>query len=171
MRLAVDFPGVQLERVPWYEDKRFVMIAGGSSLGILVFVVLATILRVGRRIFLRRRPRMEPQPGTKWLTWGPRMAAVVWVLLLGSIGVYFAVQGDDLLPPTPEWFPWLVAVNWSTAAALLLSLFAALSAIRIWFHEDLRRITKIKFLLVGIACVILSLFAVHWHLIGPAHRI
>ena len=114
---------------------------------------------------------MVPQPGTKWLTWGPRMAAIVWVLMLGSIAGYFAVQGDDLMPPTPEWFPWLAAVNWSTAAALLLSLFAALSAIRIWFNEDLRRITKIKFSLVGIACVILSLFAVHWHLIGPAHRI
>lgn len=171
VRLAVDFPGVQIQRVPWYEDKRFVMIAGGSSLGILVLVFLATILRIGRRIFLRRRQRMVPQPGTKWLTWGPRMAAILWVLMLGSIGVYFAVQGDDLLPPTPEWFPWLVVVNWSTAAALLFSLFAVLAAIRIWFNEDLRRITKIKFSLVGLACVTLSLFAVHWHLIGPAHRI
>jgi hypothetical protein len=91
--------------------------------------------------------------------------------MLGSIGVYFAVQGDDLMPPTPEWYPWLEALNWSTAVALVLSLVAMFSALRIWWKEDLRRITKIKFSLVGLSCVILSWFAVHWNLIGPAHRI
>jgi CubicO group peptidase (beta-lactamase class C family) len=171
VRLAIDFPGIQLERVPWYENQRFVAIAAGSSLGILVLVVFATLLRIGRRIFMYRRQRLEPQPGTKWLTWGPRMAAFVWVLMLGSIGVYFAVQGDDLMPPTPEWYPWLEALNWSTAVALVLSLVAMFSALRIWWKEDLRRITKIKFSLVGLSCVILSWFAVHWNLIGPAHRI
>jgi CubicO group peptidase (beta-lactamase class C family) len=171
VRLAVDFPGIQIERVPWYENKRFVMIAAGSSLTVLALVVLASLWRTVRRIFLRRRPRLEPQPGTKWLTWGPRMSAFVWVVLIGSIIVYFAVQSDDMLPPTPDWYPWFVAVNWVTVLALLLSSFAVLSAIRIWFHEDVRRITKIKFSLVGLACVFLSLFAVHWNLIGPAHRI
>jgi CubicO group peptidase (beta-lactamase class C family) len=171
VRLAVDFPGVQLQRVPWFENKRLVAIAAGSSLGILILVVLATLLRTARRIFLGRRPRLDPQPGTRWLTWGPRTAAIVWVLLLGAIGTYMAVQGDDLMPPTPNWFPWFVAINWTTTVALILSLIAVLAAIRIWFREDLRRITKVKFSLVGVACVVLSLLAVHWNLIGPAHRI
>ena len=171
VRLAIDFPGIQLERVPWYENQRLVAIAAGSSLGILVLVVFATLLRIGRRIFMHRRPRLEPQPGTKWLTWGPRMAAFVWVLMLGSIAVYFAVQGDDLMPPTPEWYPWLEALNWATAVALVLSLVAVFSALRIWWKEDLRWITKIKFSLVGLSCAILSWCAVHWNLIGPAHRI
>src|SRR5262249_10397076 len=96
VRLAIDFPGIQLDRVPWYENQRLVAIAAGSSLGILALVVLATFLRIGRRIFMHRRPRLEPQPGTKWLTWGPRMAAFVWVLMLGSTALYFAVQSDDL---------------------------------------------------------------------------
>ena len=55
----------------------------------------------------------------------PRMAA----FRLGRCcseawAVYLAVQGDDLMPPTPEWFPWFVAMNWATAVALLLSLLA-----------------------------------------------
>ena len=93
VRLAIDFPGIQLQRVPWYENQRLVAIAAGSSLGILVLVVFATLLRIGRRIFMHRRPRLEPQPGTKWLTWGPRMAAFVWVLMLGSIGGVFRSAG------------------------------------------------------------------------------
>ncbi len=171
VRLAVDFPGVQFERVPWYEDYRFIAIAVGSSLAILLLVCIATVLRVGRRIFLRRRPRLEPQPQTRWLTFAPRSAAFLWIVFLGSLGGYLAVQGDDLMPPTPEMFPWFVAMNWVTAVAIVLSLLAVLAAIRIWRKADLRRITKTKFALVGLACAILSWFAIHWNLLGPAHRI
>jgi hypothetical protein len=45
------------------------------------------------------------------------------------------------------------------------------AAIRIWRRGELRWITKMKFSLVGFACLMLSLVAVHWHLIGSAHRI
>ena len=38
VRLAVDFPGVQLQRVPWYENQTWVLIALWSSMGILVLV-------------------------------------------------------------------------------------------------------------------------------------
>ena len=51
------------------------------------------------------------------------------------------------------------------------SLFAVFAAIRIWFRADLRRITKIKFLFVAVAVSFLSWFAIHWNIIGPAHRI
>jgi CubicO group peptidase (beta-lactamase class C family) len=171
VRAAFDFPGAQLERVPWYDDNRFVLSAAGTSLGILALVVLATLLRLGRRIFLRKRPRLEPQPGTAWLTFGPRMAAFVWVLLLGTIAVFFMVEGDDLMPPTPDWYKWFVLMNWGTCVALFFSLFAAIAAIRIWRRDDLRQITRVKFTLVGLACLILCWFAVHWNVIGPAHRI
>ncbi len=170
-RIAVNFPGVQFERVPWYENARFVMLAGGLSLAVLALVCLATLLRIGRRIFLRRRPRLEPQPETKWLTWAPRTAAFLWVAFFASIGGYLAFEGDDLMPPTPEIFPWLVAINWVTAVALALSVLAVFAGIRIWWKPDLRRITKTKFALVGLACAFLSWFAIHWNLIGPAHRI
>jgi len=75
------------------------------------------------------------------------------------------------MPPTPYWFKWMVLLNWATALVLLLSLFAVIAAMRIWRREPLRWITRVKFTLVGLACVILSWWAVHWHLIGPSHRI
>jgi len=171
VRIAVSFPGVQFQRVPWYENALLVGIAVGSSLGILALVVLATVLRVVRRIFLRSRPRWTPQPGTRWLTWGPRLASIAWVLLLGTIAIVLMVQGDDTLPPTPEWFKWFAAMNWATGVALFFSLFAVLSAYGIWWKDELRWITKVKFTLVGLACAILSWFAIYWHVIGPATRI
>jgi uncharacterized membrane protein YfcA len=171
VRVAVDFPGVQMQRVPWYENAKWIVPALVSSLAVLAAVVLASLLRLGWRIFLRRRARLEPQPGTVWLSWGPRLAAFGWIILLGSVAGYFAASGDDQMPPTPEWFKWFTALNWATGLALLLSLFAVISAIRIWRRDTLRWITRVKFTLVGVACVLLSWWAVHWNLIGPTHRI
>jgi CubicO group peptidase (beta-lactamase class C family) len=171
VRVAFDFPGEQMERVQWYEDRRFVLCVVGGSLAILALVVLATLLRLGRRIFLRKRAKLAPQPGTVWLTWGPRLAAFAWVVLLGTIVIFFMVEGDDMMPPTPDWFRWFVLMNWATGLALTFSLFAVVSAIRVWWRDNVRWITKVKFSLVGLACLMLCWFAVHWNLIGPAHRI
>ena len=171
VRLAIDFPGVQFERVPWYENHLLVLFAVGASLGTLALVVLAALLRLGRRIFMRKRPRLEPLPGTIWLSWGPLAAAIVWVLYLGTLAIFFLIKGDDLMPPTDAWFRWFAVMNWVTGLGLLVSVFAVLSGVFIWKRADLRWITKVKFAVVGGACVILSWFAVHWHLIGPANRI
>jgi CubicO group peptidase (beta-lactamase class C family) len=171
VRLAFDFPGVQLERVPWYENRALVLWSAGGSLGVLALVMLATLVRLGRRLFLPKRPRLEPQPGTQRLTASLRLAAFAWCILLGTIAGFFIAAGDDMMPPTPDWFKWFVLMNWATGVALFFSFFAVLAGIRVWRRSQLRWITKIKFSLAGLACLILSWFAVYWHLIGPAHRI
>ena len=162
VRLAIDFPGMQLQRVPWYENSRFVLPALWSSLGGLALVVVATVLRIGRRIFLHRRARLDPQPGTRW---------IAWVIICATILSWQIATRDAITIPTPEWYPWFAVMNWATAIALALSVFAMASAVTIWWREGMRWITKVKFTLVGLACLFLSWFALHWHVIGPAHRI
>lgn len=169
-RIAVDFPGVQLQRVPWYENSRWVLIAAGSSLAILLLVVLASVIRIWRRLFQRRRPVPAPQPGTLWLTAAPRSAAILWVLFLGGLIGFFLAKGDNLMPPTPEWFPWFVLINFIAMVAIVVSTLAVISGFKSW-GRDLRLITRIKFSLVALACAFLSWFAIHWHIIGPTHRI
>lgn len=170
VRIAFDFPGVQLQRVPWYADSRWLIPALCTSFGILALVLLATLIRLARRLFFRKRPRWEPQMGTIWLTFGPRAAAILWVLFIGAVLGFVAVKGDDMLPPTPAWYPWLAAVNWVTGVCILLSLFAILAAVRAGRRSELRWITKLKFSLVAAACALFSIYAVYYHLIGPAHR-
>lgn len=171
VRIAVGFPGVQMQRVAWYENSDFVLPAILASLGICCLVLAATLLRIGRRVLLRRRPKLIPQPGTIWLTFGPRSAALLWSLFLGSITIFFTAKGNDLMPPTPDWYRWFAVMNWVTGVALLLSLLAVISAFRIWWRPHTRWITKVKFTLVGAACLILGVYAVYCHLIGPARRI
>ena len=171
VRLAFDFPAVQLERVPWYANENWVLPAGCTSYGIVVLVVLAGLIRFGRRLIFRKRPRWEAQPGTIRLTSAPRIACWLWVVFTAVIFTYFAIHGDDVPSPTPAWFGWFVVVNWVTGVCVLMSLLAVLRSILIWFHADLRWITRLKFTFVGLACLFLGWCAIFYHLIGPAHRI
>jgi len=171
IRLAYDFPGVQAQRVPWYENGKLILSIAGACLAVLTAVVLASLSRLCRRIFLRQRGRPSPQPKTRWLPFVSQAAAWVWVVMLSTIFTFFAMKGDDLLPPTPAWDKYLFLINVVTALALLLSLFSVFSGILVWWRTDLRRITQVKFTLVALACLLLSWFAIHWNLLGPVTRI
>ena len=171
VRLAYDFPGAQAQRVPWYENGKLVLGAAGASLAALAAAVLATLSRLFRRIFLRKRGKPSPQPKTRWLPFMSQAAAWVWVAMLGAILVFFAVKGDDLLPPTPAWDKYFFLINIVTALALLLSLFPIFSGILVWRRTDVRRITQVKFTIVALACLLLSWLAIHWNLLGPVKRI
>jgi CubicO group peptidase (beta-lactamase class C family) len=170
VRLAVDFPGVQLQRVPWYENQAWVLVALAASVAILLLVVLASVVRTWRRLFQRKRPRPAPQPGTIWLTVEPRLAAFLWLIMLGAIVAFFAIKGDDLLPPTPAWFKWFALQNFVTMLAIVVSVLAVISGIKSWGRE-MRFITRLKFTFVALACAFLIWFAIHWHMIGPTNRI
>jgi len=170
VRLAGDFPGEQDQRVPWFENGVLIFSLMAGSFAVLLAVVFASMERSIRRLFLRRRPRPAPQPGTAWLSFGARLAAWFWVLLFVSIVSFFASQGDAIMPPDPAWTPWFIALNFAIAVLLLLSLLAVISGIGVW-SRDLRWITKVKFTLVALACIFLSWFSIHWHLISQVHRI
>lgn len=171
VRIAINFPGAQIQRVPWFEDTRLVFPLVGASLAAALLVVLAFLLRLGRRIILRKRPRWQPQPNTIYLTFSPKFASFLWLLILGGVFVFMTSTGDDLMPPTAAWVKWFVLVNIVTAITLVFSLLAVFAAMRIALRYDLRPITKLKFSLVALACIVLSWFALHWHILGPVHRI
>jgi hypothetical protein len=119
-------------------------------------------------VLLGKRPRPSPQPGTRWLPLTIQVASGVWLVLLSVVGVLLVVVGgDDTMPPTSGWDKYFFLLNVATAVAIALSLPAVLSAINIWRRTGMRRITKVKYSVVAIACLILCWFAVHWHLLGP----
>ena len=168
VRLAYDFPGVQAQRVPWYEHRGPVLTAVGASLAVMILVVLAPLIRLGRKLVLRRRPPLEPQPGTHRLPLTTQMTAGLWVALLVTLCICVAVLGgDDTMPPTSAWDKYFVLLNIVTAVAIAFSLGPVVSAIRIWRHSTLRKISMVKYSLVGVACVVLCWFAIHWHILGP----
>jgi CubicO group peptidase (beta-lactamase class C family) len=170
-RLAYDFPGVQAERVRWCENAKVVLLGVGLSLLTLLAVVLATLSRTIRRLFIRNRPKPAPLPGTRWLPRTSQFAAWIWVLLISAIFILFTVLGEDSAPPTRAWDRYLYLVNAITAIAIFFSSLAIVSCLFLWPRTDVRKITKVKFSLVALACLFLSWFAIHWNIIGPATRL
>jgi CubicO group peptidase (beta-lactamase class C family) len=169
-RLAVNFPGVQLQRVPWYEHKSFVGISLALSLLILLPVVVASLIRLARRLFFRNRPPLKPQPGTLWVTLGPRLAAFTWIVVAIWLAALAANLQSEALPSFPVIQRYFSLITWLSALAVFFSIFALVAGLRIWTRGDVRTISRIKFSLVAAACVFLTWYSIHWNLIGPIHR-
>ena len=170
VRIAVGFPGVQFERVPWHENRQFVSPILMVSLAILLFVVAASLVRLGRRILMSKRPAFKPQPGTLRLTTGPQLSALAWIILTVGTGILMSRLANETMLPTHDVDKYFVMMNLLAGIAVFLSLFAVISGLLVWRRSELRFISKLKFSLVAAACVFLTWFSVHWHMIGPAHR-
>ncbi len=170
VRIAVGFPGVQFERVPWYENGKVILPVLACSLVIVAAAVAAYLLRFGRRIFLSKRPPLKQQPGSVRLTLGSRLSATAWIVLTIGTGVLVSRLENETMLPTHALDKYFVMMNMVTSAAILLSCLAAFAGLRVWRRSDIRFISKLKFSLVAAACVFLTWFSVHWHLIGAAHR-
>ncbi len=169
-RLAVNFAGVQLQRVPWYDHKSFVGILVASSLIILLFVVLASLIRSFRRLFLGKRPQWKPEPGTLLISIGPRLAAFAWIIVLVWLLALAATLQNADVPAfsTIQRYFWLI--TWFSGLAIFFSIFAVVAGVRIWQRADVRAISRVKFSLVATACLFLTWCSIHWNLIGPIHR-
>jgi CubicO group peptidase (beta-lactamase class C family) len=170
VRLAVNFPGVQFQRVAWYENKTFVGISAAVSVLILLAVVLASFVRLGRKLFFRNRPPFAPQAGTAWITFGPRAAAFLWII----VGIWLVALATHLqneaLPSFPTIVRYFSLITWFSVLAALFSVLALIAGVRIWTRADVRFISRFKFGLVALACVFLTWYAFHWNLIGPIQR-
>ena len=99
-----------------------------------------------------------------------QLAAWIWVLLLSTLFAILAATGDNLAPPTDAWDKYFYLINTVTAVAIFFSVLAIFSGLLVWPRTDLRRITKVKFSLVALACLFLMWFAIHWNIVGPATR-
>jgi CubicO group peptidase (beta-lactamase class C family) len=169
VRLATTFAGAQLERVTWFENAQLIFAACAVSLSILLLVVIAVLVRWGRFLF-PTRPPFKQQPGTVRLTLGSRLSAAAWVLLAAGTGVLLSRLASETVMPTHALDKYFVMMNIGAGIAIFLSLFAIYVALRIWRLSEVRFISKLKYSLVAAACLFLTWFSLHWHLIGPAHR-
>jgi CubicO group peptidase (beta-lactamase class C family) len=169
-RLAVSFPGVQFERVPWCENSQLILPILVISLAILAAVVAALLLRLGRRMFLSKRPPFKQQPGSVRLTLGSKLSACAWMVLTIGTAILISRLENETMLPTHALDKYFVMMNLVTGLAILLSVFTVYAGLRVWRLSDVRFISKFKYSLVAGACVFLSWFSVHWHLLGAAHH-
>jgi CubicO group peptidase (beta-lactamase class C family) len=168
-RLAGSFPAVQLQRVSWYERDKLVLAALGFSALVGVCVLFNVLLRLARRYIFRSSQPLAPANRLALGAW-TKTAVIYWLVLFALLAALFSQFGDDALPPTSAWDKYFLLGDVLFVIAVVLSVFAVFSAVRIWRRPAISKISQIKFTLVGIACAYASWFAIHWHLITPVHR-
>ena len=170
VRIAVSFAGVQFERVSWYENGKMILPILTGSLVIVLAVVAASLLRLGRRILLSKRPPLKQQPGSVRLPLGARLSAAAWIILTIGTAVLMSRLENETMLPTRTIDKYFVLMNLVTGIAIFLSIFSVYAGLRVWRLPDIRFISKFKFSLVASACIFLTWFSIHWHLVGSAHR-
>lgn len=166
VRLAGDFPGVQRQRVAWWQTAGFFAFIASAAFAVLICVLLAPLFRLGKRIFLRHRPRSQPTQGTVRLPWTAWLAAALWVVPTLVFTLLLTSHADTLMPPSSAWDKLFLLMNGVIGLALLLSLLPLISARRIWQVREVRLISRIKFTLVAVSCLAVGWLSLHFHLIG-----
>ena len=172
-RLAGSFAAAQLQRVPWYERDRLVYLALGLSAFCGICVLFNLGLRLARRYVWRStEPVAAAAPlAARIALSAPLKASIIyWLALLIALAALFSRFDQDSLPPSSSWDTVFLIGDVLCVTAVILSVFAALSAARIWRRPRTSRISQIKFTLVALACAYFSWFAIHWHVITPIHR-
>jgi hypothetical protein len=169
-RLAGSFAAAQLQRVPWYDQDRLVFTLLGLSLLVGVCVAFNVLLRLARRYMFRSSQPAAPANRIALSTL-LKTTIIYWLALCATLAVLFSRFDEDSLPPTSAWDKYFLLGDVLLVSAVALSVFAALSAARIWRRPSVSRFSQAKFTLVALACLILSWFAIHWHAITPVHRI
>lgn len=136
----------------------------------MLLLVVAAIVRVWRRIFLRKRARLAPQPGTAWVTRPMQIAGFVLLILLIDMACLVSHVSDiSSFYQIGHLAPWLrveVFLAILTFVALISAFISSVNALR----RRLRFITRIKYALVLFSCVYLGWFLLYFHLMGSATR-
>jgi len=156
------------DRASPLDNPTFLNAALTLSIATLLLTLAAPFYRIGRRIFLRKRPTLQPQPGTLRLTLPIKLAAFalalvglqIWALLVhvSDITSFYQIGHLD---------PWFRVQNYLTIAALFAIIFALLSARRV-LARQIRPITKLKFSLVSLSLFFLGWFMLHFHFLASA---
>jgi CubicO group peptidase (beta-lactamase class C family) len=169
-RLAGSFAAAQLQRVPWYDQDRLVFTSLGFAALVGICVAFNVLLRLARRYIFRSSQPAAPANRIA-LSALLKTTIIYWLALYGTLAVLFSRFDEDSLPPTSAWDKYFLLGDVLFVSAVALSVFAALSAARIWRRPSVSRFSQTKFTLVALACLIFSWFAIHWHAITPVHRI
>jgi CubicO group peptidase (beta-lactamase class C family) len=136
----------------------------------MLLLVIAALVRTWRRLFLHKRAKLAPQPGTAWATFSMQLAGFALLALL----IYIAVLVSQVSEVTNFYQighldPWLRFEVVLAVIVFITLIFAFLSALRV-MRRPLRWITRLKFTIVTLSCLYLGWFLIFFHLMARPSR-
>src|SRR5262249_31047568 len=163
-KMRFTIPSVDFVRVPWREDRRFVLSAIGASLAVIVctFVLWPVAARVRRRFQQRfgstSRDRLEfISVRLALIPYLLGAVAVVWLYQLGMSGSAAFGPGLD---------PWLIVIYAVAWLGVLGAPWIAWVTVRVWGDRVGNLFARIHQSAIAVSAIILSWAAVNWHIAG-----
>lgn len=159
-------PVWEWQRIPWYERKSIVFPVMIFCLGVIVLTALlwpvAALIRwrYGQPLAVDE-PERRIFRVTRWLCVGEMVWFLGFVVLFSRAGTDIALLGDAINP-------WLIAfriAGWIIVVAAIWSLVLAFS---LWRVRTPSLWAKIHTTLIGVASIVLALFAWHVHLLDAS---
>lgn len=162
-RLASMFGATMMVRVLWWEDARFVLPLLGFALGACGLVICGVLLQV---VLSRFRAGRFSVPFTAV----QRYAALVWILAVPLMLLVFRHIAREPLPAFDHVPYYFLLQNILVVAAILLSVFSILQAVKAVRRRDAALWDRVKHVAVSASYIFLIWFSLHWHLFGPLNR-
>ena len=136
----------------------------------MLLLVIAALVRTWRRLFLHKRAKLAPQPGTAWATFSMQLAGFALLALF----IYIAVLVSQVSEVTNFYQighldPWLRFEVVLAVIVFITLILAFLSALRV-MRRPLRWITRLKFTIVTLSCLYLGWFLIFFHLMARPSR-
>jgi CubicO group peptidase (beta-lactamase class C family) len=162
-RLAVSFPAIQFQRVPWYATSRLNTWAIILCLFTFVCVISAAAVR-----FVQRKRRAPDQPVLRRIRRLQVAASTLWIAITLTLLVFNAkVNGTGTFPPTHAFDRVLVVVNIVVGIAMLLSVWSVFETLGTWRSLAKGFWLRLRMAAVALASLFTIWFGFYWKLIGP----
>jgi hypothetical protein len=158
------------DRAPLFTAGQWLNVPLAIAVITMLLLVIAALVRTWRRLFLHKRAKLAPQPGTAWATFSMQLAGFALLALL----IYIAVLVSQVSEVTNFYQighldPWLRFEVVLAVIVFITLIFAFLSALRV-MRRPLRWITRLKFTIVTLSCLYLGWFLLFFHLMARPSR-
>jgi len=163
-KMRFTFPSIDFVRVPWYEDRRFVLSGIGASLAVIVCTFALWPVAIGVRRRFRQKFGDTSRDKREFIS--VRLALIPYLLSAVAVGWLRQLGMTDLTAFGPGLDPWLMALYAIAWAAVLAAPWIGWVTFRFWRDRVGNLFARIHQSAIAVSAVILSWAAVNWHIAG-----
>jgi len=163
-KMRFTFPSVDFVRVPWYEDRRFVLSALSASLAVTVCTIALWPFTASVRRRYRHRFGSTVRDRRDFIS--VRLALIPYVLGVGAVVWLRQLGVTDIAVFGPGLDPWLVALYAVAWLGVVGAAWIGWITFRFWRDRVGTLFARIHQSAIAVSAMILSWAAVNWHIAG-----
>lgn len=163
-KMRFTFPSIDFVRVPWHEDRRFVLSAIGVSLAVIVCTFVLWPFAASVRRWYRQRFGSTSRDRREFIS--VRLALIPYLLAAAAVVWLRQLGVSDIAVFGPELDPWLMALYAVAWLGVLGVPWIGWVTFRFWRDRVGTLFARIHQSAIAVSAIILSWAAVNWDIAG-----